>query len=71
MGVPLIADISDFKRRDFTFEGKTNPVLITGEIGPAVAVIHEIYFLHPDSSIVKVRPGALATEAHPLHELLP
>jgi dienelactone hydrolase len=47
MGLPLITDISDFKRRDVTFEGKTKPVLITGEIGPAVAVIHEIYGFTP------------------------
>src|SRR5260221_5443316 len=47
MGAPLITDISDFKRRDFTFEGKTKPVLITGEIGPAVAVIHEFYGFTP------------------------
>jgi hypothetical protein len=38
MGAPLITDISDFKRRDFTFEGKIKPVLITGEIGPAVVL---------------------------------
>jgi dienelactone hydrolase len=47
MGAPLITDISDFKRRDFTFEGKTKPVLITGEVGPAVAVIHEFYGFTP------------------------
>lgn len=43
MSEPLITDISDFERRDFTFEGKTKPVLITGEPGAAVVVIHEIY----------------------------
>ncbi len=47
MGAPLITDISDFKPRDFTFEGKTKPVLFSGEIGPAVAVIHEIYGFTP------------------------
>ena len=38
---------SDFKRCDVTFKGKTKPVLITGEIGPAVAVIHEVYGFTP------------------------
>ena len=47
MGAPLIIDISDFRRRDVTFEGKTKPVLISGEIGPAVVVIHEIYGFTP------------------------
>ena len=47
MGAPLVTDISDFKRRDVTFEGNTKPVLITGEIGPAVVVIHEIYGFTP------------------------
>jgi dienelactone hydrolase len=47
MGEPLVTDISDFKRRDFTFGGSTKPVLITGEIGPAVVVIHEIYGFTP------------------------
>lgn len=47
MGEPLIADISDFKRLDVTFAGSTKPVLITGEIGPAVVVIHEIYGFTP------------------------
>ena len=47
MGEPLITDIPDFKRRDVTFGGSTKPVLITGEIGPAVVVIHEIYGFTP------------------------
>ena len=47
MGVPLTTDISDFARRDFTFEGKTKPVLTSGETGPAVVVIHEIYGFTP------------------------
>ena len=41
MDLPLRTDISDFTHRDFTFEGKTKPVLITGKAGPAVVVMHE------------------------------
>jgi dienelactone hydrolase len=37
------ADISDFNRRNISLLGKTKPVLVTGTIGPAVIVIHEIY----------------------------
>jgi hypothetical protein len=47
MDAPLTTEISDFKRRDVEFEGKTKPVLITGETGPAVVVIHEIYGFTP------------------------
>lgn len=47
MGVPLATDISDFARRDFTFAGKAKPVLTSGEAGPAVIVIHEIYGFTP------------------------
>jgi dienelactone hydrolase len=47
MGAPLITDISDFRRRDATFEGRTKPVLVSGEIGPAVVMIHEIYGFTP------------------------
>ena len=47
MVAPLVTDISDFKRCDVTLKGKTRPVLITGEIGPAVAVIHEVYGFTP------------------------
>src|SRR5271165_4463981 len=47
MGAPLRNDISDFTHRDFTFEGRTKPVLITGEAGPAVVVIHESYGFTP------------------------
>lgn len=39
----LDPDISDFQRRDFTANGKTKPVLITGDRGPAVIVIHEVF----------------------------
>lgn len=41
------ADISDFARRDFTFAGKTKPVLLIGDDGPAVIVIHEVYGFTP------------------------
>ncbi len=43
----LSADISDFSRRDFTFGGKTKPVLMIGDSGPAVIVIHEVYGFTP------------------------
>ena len=43
----LSADIDDFSRRDFTFDGKTKPVLLTGTRGPAVIVIHEVYGFTP------------------------
>jgi dienelactone hydrolase len=47
MGAPLTLDISDFRHRDLTFEGKHKPVLVSGDIGPAVVVIHEIYGFTP------------------------
>ncbi|MBY0583739.1 MAG: dienelactone hydrolase family protein [Sphingomonas sp.] len=40
-------DVSDFARRDFTFNGKTKPVLLLGDTGPAVIVIHEVYGFTP------------------------
>lgn len=43
----LTADISDFARRDFTFNGKTKPVLLIGDTGPAVIVIHEVFGFTP------------------------
>lgn len=43
----MTADISDFARRDFTFAGKTKPVLLIGDRGPAVIVIHEVYGFTP------------------------
>lgn len=43
----LSMDLSDFTRRDFTFVGKTKPVLMIGDHGPAVIVIHEIYGFTP------------------------
>lgn len=47
MGAPLVTDISDFKRCDVTLKGKTKPVLISGEIGPAVVIMHEVYGFTP------------------------
>ncbi|MBV8417864.1 MAG: NAD(P)H-binding protein, partial [Verrucomicrobia bacterium] len=47
MGAPLTTDISDFRHRDLTFEGKNKSVLVSGEIGPALVVIHEIYGFTP------------------------
>lgn len=42
-----MSDIADFIRRDFTFAGKTKPVLLTGDRGPAVIVIHEVFGFTP------------------------
>lgn len=47
MPVDPTADISDFARRDFTFGGKTKPVLMIGDTGPAVIVIHEVFGFTP------------------------
>jgi len=43
----LSADISDFARRDMNFAGKTKPVLTTGDRGPAIVVMHEVYGFTP------------------------
>ncbi|WP_353205010.1 dienelactone hydrolase family protein, partial [Sphingomonas sp.] len=43
----LTAQIDDFSRRDFTFTGTTKPVLLIGDAGPAVIVIHEVYGFTP------------------------
>ncbi len=43
----LSRDIGDFARRDFTFHGKTRPVLLIGDTGPAVIVIHEVFGFTP------------------------
>ena len=43
MADPLDPDLSDFQRRDFTANGKSKPVLFTGDRGPAVIVIHEVF----------------------------
>ena len=40
---PLDADLSDFTTREFTADGKTKTVLMTGDTGPAVIVIHEVF----------------------------
>jgi dienelactone hydrolase len=45
--VTLTTDIADFTRRNFTFAGKTKPVLTIGDSGPAVIVIHEIFGFTP------------------------
>ncbi|PTS73987.1 dienelactone hydrolase [Sphingomonas sp. HMWF008] len=44
----LTTDIADFTRRDCTFGGKTKPVLVLGDRGPAVIVIHEVYGFTPE-----------------------
>jgi dienelactone hydrolase len=41
------SDIADFSRRDITLMGRTKPVLLTGTVGPAVIVIHEVYGFTP------------------------
>jgi dienelactone hydrolase len=41
------AVIDDFTRRDLAFLGKTKPILVTGKVGPAVIVIHEVYGFTP------------------------
>jgi dienelactone hydrolase len=43
----LSPDISDFTRRDITAAGKTKPVLLLGEHGPAIIVMHEIFGFTP------------------------
>ena len=43
----LSTDIGDFRRRDMTFAGKTRTVLVTGDAGPAIVVMHEIYGFTP------------------------
>lgn len=41
--IELRTDIDDFTRRDLALLGRTKPVLTTGDAGPAVIIIHEIY----------------------------
>jgi dienelactone hydrolase len=43
----LSADIHDFHRRELTFDEKTRVVLTTGDYGPAVIVLHEIFGFTP------------------------
>ncbi len=43
----LSTDIADFRRRDMSFAGKTRTVLTTGDAGPAIVVMHEIYGFTP------------------------
>lgn len=47
MSAALSPDIADFTRRDFTFGGKSKPVLCLGDTGPAVIVIHEVFGFTP------------------------
>lgn len=47
MKLALSPDIADFTRREFTFGGKTKPVLCLGDTGPAVIVIHEVFGFTP------------------------
>ncbi len=41
------SQLNDFTRRDLEFLGEMKPVLITGELGPAVIIIHEVYGFTP------------------------
>jgi hypothetical protein len=43
----LNTDIADFRLRDMTFAGKTRAVLVTGDAGPAIVVMHEIFGFTP------------------------
>jgi len=43
----LNADIADFARRDMAFGGRSKPVLVTGQTGPAIVVLPEIFGLTP------------------------
>lgn len=43
----LRTDIDDFTRRDLALLGRTKPVLTTGDVGPGVVIIHEIYGFTP------------------------
>jgi len=43
----LTRDITDFTRRKFTYDGVTKTVLCTGDKGPAVIVIHEVFGFTP------------------------
>jgi dienelactone hydrolase len=43
----LTTDIHDFHRRELTFDAKTRPVLTTGDYGPAVIVMHEVFGFTP------------------------
>jgi dienelactone hydrolase len=43
----LCTEIADFRRRDMQFGDKTKPVLVTGQTGPAIIVLPEIFGLTP------------------------
>ena len=45
--VDLATELADFRSETFTFDGVTRTVLRTGEVGPAVIVIHEVYGFTP------------------------
>jgi dienelactone hydrolase len=45
--INLTADLADFRSEHFTYNGVTRTVLRTGEAGPAVIVIHEVYGFTP------------------------
>jgi dienelactone hydrolase len=47
METTLHKDISDFRRCDVTLLRRCKPVFITGEVGPAIIIIHEIYGFTP------------------------
>jgi hypothetical protein len=43
----LSTDIADFELRDMSFGGTTKPVLVIGDTGPAIMVMHEMYGFTP------------------------
>jgi dienelactone hydrolase len=43
----LRTDIDDFTQRNLALFGRTKPVLTTGDVGPGVIIIHEIYGFTP------------------------
>ncbi len=47
MNGELSTDITDFTRREFSFDGRTKSVLCLGDKGPAVIVIHEVFGFTP------------------------
>ena len=47
MADALTRDSSDFVRRKFTYDGVTKTVLCSGDTGPAVIVIHEVFGFTP------------------------
>ncbi len=43
----LSTNIADFRGRDMSFGGTSKPVLVTGDLGPAIVVMHEVYGFTP------------------------